>query len=76
MKKRNTMWVYVRNSGEQEWQRRILVEVNEYGKYSCVVLMDEEAYEGDEDYTTAHWNYMREIANFKLFRQKFFLKDL
>ena len=40
------------------------------------LFMDEEAYEGDEkDYTTAHWNYMREIESIKTYSGKnFFFK--
>ena len=76
MNQRVPYWVYVRDFEEDEWIRRIFVGVTADGKYSCVVLMDEEAYENGYGYSTFGWNYMKEIEYMKLFRQKFFLKDL
>ena len=76
MKKRTPRWVYVWDSDEQEWQRRLLIEIAEDGGYICVVSKYEKEYADGYGYKTFKWKHMREIANFKLFRQKFFLKDL
>ena len=75
-KKRIPHWVYVRDVKEDEWLRRMFVEVIEDSKYSCVIPEYEKAYSEGKEYRIALWNYMRELEEMKLFRQKFFLADL
>ena len=74
--KRNPRWVYVRDSEQEEWVKRILIDRTRKDGYECVCATYEKDYMIGRSYHTLCWRYMREIANFKLFRQNIFLEDL